>query len=460
MARRAHNTTCQLFNIDQSNRVVSIGTANDQSDNSISGCILQVKDTNCMFFCGSKGILGLRGGSGGGSDSIILIGVEAGPSVTGTNSTHVGYCAGYANGGGYSNTNFGSCAGQYIVGGACNVSIGYSAGPLSDKSATVSIGTVARASGVYAVAIGSPATASNDNNIAIGGSARSTGTDGAIAIGSSSCVGNARSIAIGYYATVNNGCSVVVGASSQSEGDRSVTIGDSSRARLCSIAIGYNACASMGSGGANGIGIGYLVRACLDSTVIGACAYTQNGGNTVMGFCASTQGTGVGNVAMGECAYTASGINYSVVIGHKLGSGTHCAMIIGSTHFCAYATPGTGAWVFSSDRKLKNNIKPICNGLTYINKLKPVTFNLKNDKTKSIHMGFIAQDIEKATCEVGYLGPVGLVSKPDDNNRYYGLAKDHLIAPIVKAIQEQSELIEKLQKEIDKIKSKSKRKSE
>ena len=66
--------------------------------------------------------------------------------------------------------------------------------------------------------------------------------------------------------------------------------------------------------------------------------------------------------------------------------------------------------------------------------------------------GFLAQEVEKAAKEVGY--DFSGVDKPQDANGMWALRYAEFTVPLVKAVQEQQELIKALQKEIEILKSK------
>ena len=64
--------------------------------------------------------------------------------------------------------------------------------------------------------------------------------------------------------------------------------------------------------------------------------------------------------------------------------------------------------------------------------------------------GFIAQEVEKAANETGY--DFNGVHKPETDNDHYSLAYSQFVVPLVKAVQEQQVMIEKLQKEVEELK--------
>jgi len=105
-----------------------------------------------------------------------------------------------------------------------------------------------------------------------------------------------------------------------------------------------------------------------------------------------------------------------------------------------------------SDIRLKTAIQPVALGLSFINKLQPVSFAWKSD-ISSTQYGLIAQDIEKLLESEG-VSNYGLIYR--DNERYAG-ADDadrsdirkvdyyQLISPVIRSIQELSQRVDHLE---------------
>jgi hypothetical protein len=99
-------------------------------------------------------------------------------------------------------------------------------------------------------------------------------------------------------------------------------------------------------------------------------------------------------------------------------------------------------------------------GLDFIMKLKPISYTLevrkldafrgkKEDPTEKesvdkaeqvLHNGFIAQDVEKAANAVHY--NFSGLSKPKNDSDTYGLGYTDFVVPLVKAVQEQQQIID------------------
>ena len=95
-----------------------------------------------------------------------------------------------------------------------------------------------------------------------------------------------------------------------------------------------------------------------------------------------------------------------------------------------------------SDYRLKENVRPIENGIERINNLNPVKFDWKSDGTSS--EGFIAHEAQQ-------IFPDAVTGEKDDE-MMQGMDYGRITPLLVKAIQEQQELIEALQKEVEELK--------
>ena len=102
------------------------------------------------------------------------------------------------------------------------------------------------------------------------------------------------------------------------------------------------------------------------------------------------------------------------------------------------------AWTITSDKRWKSDIQNSSLGLNFISKLRPVSYYRNNDESKKIEYGFIAQELETALNNAGASNN-GIISKDDEG--MYGVRYNDLISPMVKAIQEQQEMINILQQE-------------
>jgi len=132
-----------------------------------------------------------------------------------------------------------------------------------------------------------------------------------------------------------------------------------------------------------------------------------------------------------------------------------------------YASSGT---VNSSDRNQKNTITTSDLGLSFVNKLKPVSYKF-NGKTRT-HYGLIAQDVETTLSDISKptTGFAGFIKEDIPNKLYveedeipedkkvgdiktvaytaYGLRYNEFISPLIKAVQELSAEVETLETKV------------
>ncbi len=108
----------------------------------------------------------------------------------------------------------------------------------------------------------------------------------------------------------------------------------------------------------------------------------------------------------------------------------------------------SGTLAQNSDQRLKTNIQSLgaSSSLAAIDQLNPVTFNwIDPEAATTTQFGFIAQDVKKIFPNLVSVG----VSTTKTPGGTLSLDYDGLIAPMVKAIQEQQSQIQKQQSEID-----------
>jgi hypothetical protein len=144
---------------------------------------------------------------------------------------------------------------------------------------------------------------------------------------------------------------------------------------------------------------------------------------------------------------------------------------------------GFEPWTNLSDGRYKKNITENVEGLDFIMKLRPVTYNLevnklatllkedehldslgnkifvspdaftqesRDQKEQILYTGFIAQEVEVAASSIGY--DFSGVSRPDNDEDLYGLRYSEFVVPLVKGMQEQQSLIEAQQRQLDELK--------
>jgi len=189
------------------------------------------------------------------------------------------------------------------------------------------------------------------------------------------------------------------------------------------------------------------------NTAIGSFAgysYTTGSYNTFLGYNADASGNYSNSVAIGNAAV--------VLANNKVEIGNSSITQIG----------GYQLWTNISDGRFKTNVTENVQGLNFIKKLRPVTYNLNTKtlddyviqnmpdsvkmmhkagmdftaSTNIIHSGFIAQEVEQAGKDVGFTSSI--VSAPSNRNDLYALSYAEFVVPLVKAVQELAGTVDSL----------------
>lgn len=379
-----------------------------------------------------------------------------------------------------------------------NTFLGLSAGAANNATSTTSEGKfntfVGRAagfnnfSGAYNTALGNQSLLANENgtfNTAIGDQALTANSlgDENVAVGAGSLAFNTSAsgnVAVGYLAlNVNTD-------------------------RAGNTAVGYRALAANGTGqtlsfhSQNNTALGYesmLVNTVGDENV-GIGFRSQY--NAINGFFNTSVGSqslffnqaGIRNVALGyQAGYNLSGVipNDCSFIGcynsvsvnrtnvHLFGYNVQNAQVTGNNQIVLGNTAITqiraqvGGITGFSDGRYKTNVKEDVKGLDFISRLRPVSYNVNPDDLHKIwgtpdsvakrndhsetrkvrYTGLIAQEVEKAMKESGY--PFTGIDIPANENETYALRYTEFIMPLIKSVQEQQAMIEKLQQQNEQL---------
>ena len=185
--------------------------------------------------------------------------------------------------------------------------------------------------------------------------------------------------------------------------------------------------------------------------------------------------TGSSNTAVGYNAYPVSGsVSNYTGIGYNVGSSSSVSNSVEIGNSSVTWIGGQVGWSTYSDERIKENIQEDVQGLSFITKLRPVTYNLnihkQRDMTQSAKQkdekdwtgkfdiekrkvsGFLAQEVEEAAKASNY--NFHGITKPSQADGLYSLSYGDFVVPLVKAVQEQQLLIEKLQKKIEELEKK------
>lgn len=177
--------------------------------------------------------------------------------------------------------------------------------------------------------------------------------------------------------------------------------------------------------------------------------------------------TGVENTALGAYAYSAfagtTNFSNSTALGHNTQISASNQVRIGASWVTSIG--GFTGWTNLSDKRFKKDIKENVVGLEFIKKLRPVTYHLDItginkslnipdkqlnkqtilEKESIVQTGFLAQEVEIAAKQVGF--DFSGVDYPKNDNDFYGLRYAEFVVPLVKAMQEQQEMIETLKQQ-------------
>jgi hypothetical protein len=356
-----------------------------------------------------------------------------------------------------------------------SIYLGVSAGAKTSETYNTAVGHYALAnntSGSYNTASGAVALYANTTgggNVASGAQALVYNTTGSnnVATGASSLYSNkdgSQNVATGTWALNSN-----------TSGSYNSVVGHG--AMYYSTTGSYNAALGYGAmnnntGGNNNTAVGtYALGANYDAwnnTAVGSHAgdYQLHGwNNTFIGSDALAASSGLYNtVALGNSA--------TVTASNQVRIGNSSTTSIG----------GYTNWTNISDGRVKKNIRENVPGLAFINKLKPVTYNLDLDaadkiatrpaakdkdgklltkqfsqaeisarqaKQQVVYTGFVAQDVEKAAKELNYDFSGVDAAKCDKD--LYGLRYNDFIMPLVKAVQELSKENDELKSRLEKL---------
>lgn len=200
-----------------------------------------------------------------------------------------------------------------------------------------------------------------------------------------------------------------------------------------------------------------------NNTAVGSFALDANttgSQNTAVGYEAGESNqTGYNNTSVGAVAGYTNSTDNSMCLGYLSGNtfGTSNSVTCGNSSISFMVAQVQ--WSSFSDRRIKDNIKENVPGLAFINKLKPVTYNLnihredemlnkgkkplndwrgRYDIEKKLMTGFVAQDVEQAAAEMGY--EFSGIHKPETADGLYSITYSEFVVPLVKAVQELSKI--------------------
>ncbi|MFT6881029.1 MAG: hypothetical protein ACJARG_001963, partial [Arcticibacterium sp.] len=271
-----------------------------------------------------------------------------------------------------------------------------------DNNDVMVLGHRARVSGEFGIGIGNYSDVLSTGAIGIGYLSQiKTGSDYSIGIGRGIDISKSYAVGIGYSVDIDNVGGIGIGSNSTLQGDSSIIIGYKS-STTSSRAIG-----------------------------IGSNTSVQGNGSIVIGEGSSS--TGTNSVGIGQSISLTA--NNEVFLGNAL----------------TESVGGSVNWTATSDARFKKNVNENIPGLSFVNKLRPVSYNfdtqkmskiLQNNvatnaaKDKLVYTGFIAQEVEKAAADLAF--NFSGVKVPENENQAYGLRYAEFVVPLVQAVKELS----------------------
>ena len=292
-------------------------------------------------------------------------------------------------------------------------------------------------------------TGNANNNYGIGKDTFSALTSGIanVAIGE----GAGKALTTGYSNVIIGGDA----GDSMNTGFENVCVGVGSGSSIANgernVAIGRNALNDQ-SGAGGSVAVGW-----------DALSGANNSYATAIGYQAGSSGYAANSTYVGYQAYGSSNQNEIVIsTGNPVGAGAD-TISIGKNGNRLYANfSSNNTWTQSSDERMKKNITDDTLGLSFINRLRPVTFNFrkaseypedfiyydatnKNSKDDTItHHGLIAQEVKAAmdaesnTTFKGY---------DLANDGVHSISEGNFVYPLIKAVKELSAKVDALETE-------------
>jgi len=359
-------------------------------------------------------------------------------NTTGTENTAVGYDALTINTTGGRNTGLGFGALKTNSTGYNNTAIGHSALSNSITDNNTAIGYQA----LYNLTTG------GSDNTAVGYNALYTSTTSYI------------NTAVGNQAMEN----LTTGAQNAAFGYRSlfrITTGQGNTALGAPyVSNGWYALQALTTGNYN-TAVGGWAGNSITTGGYNVCVGTGSGGSTVLS-------TGSGNVCIGyEAAPSSSGATNQIVIGYSVTGQGDNYVTLGTYEGKIYnAFRSNATWTQTSDARLKTNVQNDSLGLSFINRLRPVTFNWKASQdidsslpyhsltngrdTETVIHGLIAQEVKAALDAEGCSTFNGWDGGNQDTVQ--GISREMFISPLIRAIQELSAEVASLKSQINGVK--------
>lgn len=390
---------------------------------------------------------------------------------------------------GDNNVAIGTNALQNITTADGNTAIGYQSLQNTNANSNTGLGYQSlsgNSTGIGNVALGARAMYLNDkgdSNVAIGPYAMGSATNGSdynVAIGTytlNQCSTGDRNVAIGFQPLADNTTgsnNIGIGyfaLTDNLDGDHNVSIGAFAMQNRTTgdfnIALGRYTLRYNNANDNTAVGHGAMFNNTSGegNTAIGRQAMNGNidgSYNVIVGLrTMENSSTGTGNVVIGYNSDVIDG-DYNTLVGTTCGGelgqnnillgyqavpsaiGVSNEVTIGNSSITNARIQV--AWTITSDEHWKKDIQDLRYGTKLISMLRPVEYKRKNDSSQLKELGFIAQDVDQVFHELD-LKDMGMLRK--NENGYFELRYNDFIPIMVKALQEQQEIIENQEEKLE-----------
>ncbi|MFD1161834.1 tail fiber domain-containing protein [Hwangdonia seohaensis] len=316
---------------------------------------------------------------------------------------------------------------------------------------STALGSQSQANGAGSTAFGFSALASGDWSTAMGYNSEASG-DYAFALGKDNSATKQGAVSIGTNTTASANFATALGANTMASGIVSTALGNLTTASgLYATAMGTNTNATGDFSTAMGVGTtahgDYSFAS--GSSTIGNGSYSAAFGSNTDAYGDYSVAMGLGTIADGQSSLVIGEYNdirpdVLFQIGNGTGDGTggtfraNAMTVFTNGHILAFS------YDLPSDRRLKSNIIDLNYGLQTILKLSPVAYNWKNRPEESSKtFGLIAQDVQPIINEIVDVG--------EDKNKTLSINYTELIPVLIKAIQDQQNIIDNQNKKINNL---------
>ena len=193
-------------------------------------------------------------------------------------------------------------------------------------------------------------------------------------------------------------------------------------------------------------GVGYTAGATRSGGVVGEGHVSATGDTGsaigVRGYANDTHAGGMNIGLYGDAANGSSSYSLYLNNGDIYSVGSKSWVLNGDLTFSGAYNVVAYDFNTTSDASLKENIEPILDGLSVINKLKPVSFDWKESGQKAY--GLIAQEVEEVVPEI--------IHTSESNVKSIGYSQ--LISFLIKSVQQQESIIADLNQRIQLLENK------